>query len=137
MGNSLGCLQVLSLEIDRERRKLVPRLHWIETGNTLQALRKIISCDLVTCTEINVGGNFYDVWSDDEGMLTDKPIPTLYLNDNLVLFGNLVFATNTDGETTGLDDADIAILLKFLGKQTPKLHHWFMQRFYSRCASQL
>ena len=65
------------------------------------------------------------VWSDDEALLTDKPIPSIYINDDLVLFGNLIFATSDEeGATTGLSEEDMDRVLKFINHQTPKLLTW-------------
>ena len=121
-------LLVLSLEIYREQGKILPCLHTIAADDTLQELRRIIGCDLVTCTEIEVGGKLYDVWSDDEGLMVEKPVPTLYVNDDLVLFGNLVFATNNEGETAGLEQVDVARLLLYLDRQATELDRWFARR---------
>ena len=64
----------------------------------------------------------FDVWSDDEALLRDKPIPTLYINDDFVLFGNLIFATSDEeGATTALNDEDMDRVLKFINHQMPKL----------------
>ena len=121
-------LLVLSLEIYREQGKILPCLHTIAADDTLQELRRIIGCDLMTCTEIEVGGKFYDVWSDDEGLLVEKPVPTLYISDDLVLFGNLVFATNNESETAGLEQADVVRLLLYLDQQAKELERWFVRQ---------
>ena len=121
-------LLVLSLEIYREQGKILPCLHTIAADDTLQELRRIIGCDLMTCTEIEVGCKFYDVWSDDEGLLVEKPVPTLYISDDLVLFGNLVFATNNESETAGLEQADVVRLLLYLDQQAKELERWFVRQ---------
>ena len=118
--------QVLTLEIDHNIKAILPHIREIDTENTLQEMYKIINCDLVTCTEIEINGKFYDVWSDDEALLKDKPVPTLYINDDLVICGNLMFATNDDdGRTTGLTDEDICILINFIFDQKLKLQDYF------------
>ena len=58
------------------------------------------------------------MWSDDEALLKDNPVPTLYLNDDLILFGNLVFAkSDENGETLGLTVADIRLLKNYFGRE--------------------
>ena len=117
--------QVLTLEIDHNIKAIIPHVREIDAENTLQEMYKIINCDLVTCTEIEVNGKFYDVWSDDEALLKDKPVPTLYINDDLVICGNVMFATSDDeGRTTGLTDEDIRILINFIFDQKFKLHDY-------------
>lgn len=124
----IGYIQVLSLEIDHEQKKISPCLLLLNSKDTLEELRRIIDCSYVTCTEIEVNGKLYDVWSDDEGLLINNPVPTLYVNDELVLFGNLVFATNDNGVTTGLDNDDVVILLRYINEQAPKLYRWIAKR---------
>jgi len=121
-------IQVLSLEVDRENKRLNPCLHFLYNGDTLEGLRRIIDCELVTCTEIEVGSKLFDVWSDDEGLLVYQPVPTLYISDELILFGNLVFATNDEGKTAGITNADIPVLLKYLDEQAEKLFLWYARR---------
>ena len=117
--------QVLTLEINHNIKAIIPHVREIDAENTLQEMYKIIKCDLVTCTEIEVNSKYYDVWSDDEALLKDKPVPTLYINDDLVICGNLMFATNDDdGRTTGLSDEDIRILINFIFDQKLKLHDY-------------
>ena len=94
---------------------LEPTLHTFE--NTLARLREVIGCKCVTCMEIEVAGKVYDVWSDDEALLKENPMPNLFINENLILFGNLIFAKHDEeGETTGLTVSDICLLQKYFGR---------------------
>ena len=98
----------------------IPKVICME--NTLDGLREVIGCRCVACTEIKVGGKKYDVWSDDESLLQDAPFPSLYLNDNLILFGNLVFAKHDEeGATIGLSSAEVALLKNFIQQQNKKI----------------
>jgi len=94
----------------------IPKVVCME--NTLDGLREVIGCRCVACTEIKVGGKKYDVWSDDEALLQDAPFPSLFLSDDLILFGNLVFAKHDEeGATIGLSSADVALLKNFIQQQ--------------------
>ena len=116
-------IKVVTLEFNKHLNLIMPHVKTME--NTLKAMWNIIDCHCVTCTQIDIDGKNYDIWSDDEALLTDKPIPTLYINDELVLFGNLIFATSDDeGATRGLSDEDMDRVLKFINHQTPKLNAW-------------
>lgn len=125
-------LMILSIEIDRENGQVYPCLHTIEAKDTLKEFRRIIACDLITCTQIEVYGKLYDIWSNDEALLVEKPVPTLYLEDDLILFGNLIFATNNDGVTTGLEKSDVLLLLDYIGQQVHKLYMWY-NRYKKSC----
>lgn len=108
-------IRTLALLLEPRLNAFFPRVLCIE--NTLKGLREIISCRCVACTEIEVAGKKFDVWSDDEALLKENPVPNLYLSDELILFGNLVFAKHDEeGETTGLTLADIHLLKKYLGR---------------------
>ena len=116
-------VKVVTLEYNEKLNLFMPHVKTLE--NTLKDMRKIINCRFVACTQINIDNKYYDVWSDDEGLLVDKPIPTLYINDDLVLFGNLIFATSDEeGTTRGLTDDDMDRVLKFINAQFPKLIDW-------------
>ena len=109
-------IRVLALLHEPRLNAFFSRVLCIE--NTLKGLREIIGCRCVACTEIEVAGKNFDVWSDDEALLKDNPVPTLYLNDDLILFGNLVLAkSDENGETVGLTVADIRLLKKYIGRK--------------------
>ncbi len=113
-------IKVVTLEYNPQLNLIMPHVKTME--NTLKAMWEILDCHHVTCTRIEIDGKNYDIWSDDEALLRDKPIPTLYINDDFVLFGNLIFATSDEeGATTALTDEDMDRVLKFINRQMPKL----------------
>ena len=123
LSTSQAKIKIVTLEFNKNLNLIMPHVKTME--NTLKAMWDIIDCHCVTCTQIKIDDKFYDVWSDDEALLTDKPIPTLYINDDLVLFGNLIFATSDyEGATKELTDEDMDIVLKFINHQMPKLVKW-------------
>ena len=112
---NLPNIKVLALLLEPNLNAFFPHVLCIE--NTLEGLRKIIGCCCVACTEIEVAGKTFDVWSDDEALLKENPVPSLYINDNLILFGNLIIAKHDEeGETIGLTIADIRLLKKYFGR---------------------
>ena len=118
--NSKSPLKVFTLEVTNNT--ISPHVRHISPDNVLHDLYKILNCDLVTCVEIEVGGKFFDVWSDDEALLKDKPVPNLYVDDELIFFGSVAFAkTDEDGELVGLDSDEIHLLWDFAIAQFPKL----------------
>ena len=118
--NSKSLHKVFSLEVNDNT--ISPHVRYISPVNVLHDLYKILNCDLVTCVEIEVGGKLFDVWSDDEALLKDKPVPNLFVDDELIFFGSVAFAkTDDDGELVGLDSDDIHLLWDFYLAQFPKL----------------
>ena len=123
----LNKIKVLSLELDHQNKAILPIVKYID--NSLKGLLRTIKCHHVTCTQIDIDDKFYDIWSDDEALLADELVPTLYINDDLILFGNLIFATSNDeGATTGLSEEDIDSVFKFINRQAPKLSAWLDKR---------
>ena len=112
--------KVFSLEVNDNT--ISPHVRHISPDNVLHDLYKILNCELVTCFEIEVGGKFFDVWADDEALLKDKPVPNLFVDDELIFFGSVAFAkTDEDGELIGLNSDDIHLLWDFYLAQFPKL----------------
>ena len=112
---NLPNIRILALLLEPNFNVLFP--HVLSIENTLEGLRKIIGCRCVACTEIELAGKKFDVWSDDEALLKENPVPSLYINDNLILFGNLIIAKHDEeGETIGLTVADISLLKKYFGR---------------------
>ena len=112
---NLSNIKVLALLLDPTLHAFFPHVLHIE--NTLDGLLKIIDCRCVACSEVEVAGKVFEVWSDDEALLKENPVPNLYLSDELILFGNLVIAKHDEeGEMLGLTFADIRLLQKYFGR---------------------
>lgn len=117
-------LKIFTLELQKEfdRNIISPHVRYISPDNVLKDLYKILNCELITCTEIEVNGKLFDVYSDDEALLKDKPVPNLYLDDDLIIFGSLAFAkADDDGKLIGLSDEEIHLLWHFSLSQFDKL----------------
>lgn len=115
-------LRLFTLECDAKTNSISPHIRYISPDNVLQDLYRVLNCELVTCTEIEVNGKLFDVYSDDEALLKDTPIPNLYIDDDLIIFGSLAFAkADDDGKLIGLSRHDVHLLWDFALKQFPKL----------------
>lgn len=102
-----------------------PGVAYLNPSNTLSEMYKIIGCSCVTCTAIEVNGKKYDVWPDDEALLVSNPAPNLYINDDIVIFGNLLISkSNEEGAMVGLDNCEPQLLYSFAQLQYPKLLKW-------------
>lgn len=118
-------LKVFTLKYDEHTNSISPGVAYINPADTLREMYKIIGCSCVTCTEIEVNGKYFNVWSDDEALLVSNPVPNLYIDDDTVIFGNLLIAkSNDEGETVGLDDGEPQLLYTFAQLQYPKLLKW-------------
>ena len=122
-------LRVFTLEYDAKTNSVSPHVRYISPDNVLKDLYQILNCDLVTCTEIEVNGKFFDVWSDDEALLKDKPAPNLYIDDDLIIFGSVAFAkADDDGNLAGLSRDDVHLLWDFAILQFAKLLKFLKNR---------
>ena len=115
-------LRLFTLEVNSASNSITPHVRYISPDNVLNDLYEILNCEIVTCTGIEVNGNLFDVWSDDEALLKDNPVPNLYIDDDFIIFGSLAFAkADDDGKLVGLSRHDIHLLWDFVLKQFPKL----------------
>lgn len=122
-------LRLFTLEYDANTNSISPHVRYISPDNVLQDLYKILNCELVTCTEIEVNGKLFDVWSDDEALLKDKPTPNLYIDDDLIIFGSVAFAKADDeGKLVGLSREEVHLLWDFALAQFPKLLNFLKNR---------
>ena len=122
-------LRLFTLEVNSASNSITPHVRYISPDNVLNDLYKILKCDIVTCTEIQVNGKLFDVWSDDEALLKNTPVPNLYIDDDLIIFGSLAFAKADDeGKLVGLSHDDIHPLWDFALKQFPKLLNFIARK---------
>ena len=120
--NSRSPLKIFSLECDAVTNSISPHVRYISPDNVLKGLYAILNCELVTCTEIEINGKLFDVYSDDEALLKDKPAPNPYIDDDLIIFGSIAFAKADDeGKLVGLSHEDVQLLWHFTCLQFPKL----------------
>lgn len=127
--NSNSLLRIFTLEVNTASNSITPHVRYISPDNVLKNLYRILNCDLVTCTEIEVNDKLFDVYSDDEALLKDKPIPNLYIDDDLIIFGSVAFAKADDeGRLIGISSDDVQLLWDFALKQFPKLLNFLKNR---------
>ena len=126
---SISPLRIFTLEYDDATNSISPHVRYISPDNVLQDLYKVLNCDMVTCTKIEVDGKRFDVYSDDEAFLKDKPAPNLYIDDDLIIFGSVAFAkANEEGKLVGLERDDVHLLWHFALAQFPKLLNFLKNR---------
>ena len=119
-------IKVLTLEVDYKLKGIFPKVREIE--NSLESFYKIIGCDMIDIVQIEVEGKFFDVICDDEFLLKEKPVPTLFIDNENVLCGNLIFMTcDEEGNTQGLTDEDIQKLTNYILEQAFRLRYYLSE----------
>ena len=88
----------------------------IDQDNSLEDMRKLIGCDWVGVSTVKLDGTIFDVWYDDEFLLTNEPkIPTLLLppHDILICGSCLFVKADEEGSTVGLSEEEIETVTRF------------------------
>ena len=126
---SISPLRIFTLEYDDATNSISPHVRYISPDNVLQNLYKVLNCDMITCTKITINGKLFDVYSDDEALLKDKPAPNLYIDDDLIIFGSVAFAKSDEkGKLVGLTREEVHLLWHFAIVQFAKLLMFFKKR---------
>lgn len=84
----------------------------ITIEKTLEAYYKILNCDVIDITTRSIGGVYYDIVCDDEGLLKTYPICTAITLDHLAnptceLVGNILVCKRSTNGITSLCERDI------------------------------
>ena len=120
---------ILTLEVNQEEKTLIPHIRGIDEADTLNEYYRLLGCQCIDMVPIDVDGYSYDVVCDDEGLFREPMVPTLYISEEQVLFGNLAFVkSDEEGYTVGLDKEDIERLLRYIEKQKDDLYRWTMRQ---------
>ena len=90
----------------------------VEFEEKLSNLYELINCRLIDIVrDVNINGVTCDIVVDDEGLLTDNPIPTaVCLNvENYRLYGNLLIVrSNAEGGMEGLSNFEASTIEKWI-----------------------
>ena len=97
--------------LDAENRQT--RTVEVDDTDHLTEYYKLLNCEIVDITSRKIGGKYFDIVADDEGLMKENPIVSaLDTEGQPALVGNLLFC-NYDpetGEEVSLTDEDIQLL---------------------------
>jgi len=96
----------------------------IDIEPELDEYYRVLCCDTIDVATRSVGGKYFDIICDDEGLLKDRPkISLVDKHGKAMLVGNLLFCHHDEnGETVGLEESELA----FLSRNT----RWIYTGFY-------
>lgn len=86
--------------------------NFVETEGGLEEWYRLLHCDLIDITERKIGGKYFDVICDDEGLFKENPIVSAVAKSGEArLVGSLAIC-NHDGEghESGLTPDDVKII---------------------------
>ena len=122
-------MYILTVELNQDKTALESHIRTIDDTDKLNEYYRYLHCHCIDMVTIYVDGHAYDVVCDDEAMLRQPLIPSLYISDEQVFFGNIAFVKNDEeGVSVGLDREDMIRLLDFIDQQKEKLYHWTAQQ---------
>ena len=93
----------------------MPQVKDIE--NSLSSFYKEIGCSMINIVSLKIGGEYFDIICDEEGLLKEDPVVTAVNgNGEPALVGTLII-TRFDGvdDVTDLRSGDAAIISKAIG----------------------
>lgn len=78
-------------------------------------LQTLIDCRCFDITRRKIGGKYFDIVCDDEGLFRDKPVPSAAdKNGAVMLVGNLFIVRHKGADLMSLTDDDFALIQKHL-----------------------
>ena len=97
-------------------------LYEANIGEKLEDFYEHLKCSCFDIAHRKIGGKWFDIFCDDEGLFKDSPIPSAIFpeefnkNHTVALVGNLIFANHDyEGNTTALSDEDINNIKNHIG----------------------
>lgn len=118
-------MYILTIELNKDSAALESHIRNIDDADKLNEYYRYLDCHCIDMATIDVDGHAYDVICDDEALLRQPHVPSLYISEEQVFFGNLAFVKNDeDGSSVGLDREDMIRLLDFIDRQQSSLYRW-------------
>ena len=122
-------MYILTVELNQEKTALESHIRNIDDTDKLNEYYRYLDCHCIDMATIDVDGHAYDVVCDDEALLRYPLVPSLYISEEQVFFGNLAFVKiDEEGASVGLDREDMIRLLDFIDRQKEKLYRWTEQQ---------
>jgi len=87
-------------------------------ASELEDYYRLMEVDIIDIVARKINGKYYDIICDDEGLLKEQPIPTVFDTEKQpMLFGNIIIAglADEEGNMTDLTDEDIVRITNSLG----------------------
>ena len=96
----------------------------IEIEPELDAYYKALDCSCIDIVERKIGGKWFDIMCDDEGLFREgHKISAINDMGEPMLVGNLLFFHNDGaGNLTGLEEADVVHIMKYIQKMYTRNH---------------
>ena len=97
----------------------------VEAEDKLEDFYRLLNCSVIDIVRRKVGGRFYDIICDDNGLFAENPkISAIDDFGNVMFVGNLLITglPDEEGELTSLTDGDIAYISKRVDNMSTRLY---------------
>ncbi len=122
-------MYILTIEANQDKTALESHIRNIDDADKLNEYYRYLDCQRIDMATIEVDGYAYDVVCDDAALLRQPLIPSLYISEEQVFFGNLAFVKNdVEGTSVGLEREDMIRLLDYIDQQKESLYRWTDQQ---------
>lgn len=102
-------LNGLLITVEPEKPSVTP----VSIDHDFRAIQKIIDVNCFDIVRAKIGGKYFDVYCDDEGLLKSDPILSAATKDGYGLFGNLFICQNDGrGNSKSLTPEEILHITK-------------------------
>ena len=115
MNNSIGITGYLVDVVNNSHGPIV-------VDGSLSDYYKVLNCDCFDITRRKIGGSYFDIMCDDEGLLKDDYMVSAFdSNMNPCLVGNLlVVKHDREGNTISLKDRELEFIREYIRHATFK-----------------
>lgn len=99
----------------------------VEIEDTVENLQKLCHCGCIDIARRKIGGKYYEIVCDDEGLLQEEVKPSaIGKSKEVMLVGNLfiVGKANSHGELTSLSEKDCESIMQNVGTAYTRTACW-------------
>ncbi len=119
----------------KEDRGSTPQV--VDIENTLKAFYETLKCELIEIPRRQINGKYFDIICDEEGLLKGRSTIAVTFDDEghdvEGLVGSLLIVnSNDEGETVGLTDEEIALIMDKSNFKTGTIWHNEDQSYETR-----
>jgi len=120
-------LDMILIEINSHKLRKIRTSKYHDSTSILRELYHYLKCDLIDITKIKIGDRYFDAIVDDEGLLKNDYVISLFENDKPRLVGNIILTKySRQGNNKGLTEEEI----KYIDEHQQKSYYTTTETVY-------